>query len=59
MKLITVGSSSDIKLHIRRFLELNDYDLDMDTDDSERLFYEMVHIAYAVKVIIRFVCNMI
>ena len=41
MKLITVGSISDIKLHIQRFLELNGYNLEMDTDDSERLFFEI------------------
>lgn len=54
MKLITVGDNSEIRLHINRFLELNKYDEDMDEMESQRLFYEVVHLAYATKVLIRY-----
>lgn len=55
MKLITVGDRSEIRWYIDRFLELNQYDDELDETESERMFYEVIHLAYAIKVLIRLV----
>jgi hypothetical protein len=54
MNTILKGSDSEIQLLAERLLELNEYDiLNLEKSEIRRIFNEVYHLVYAIRILIR------
>ena len=53
LNLIITSSVAELSILIRRFIELNNHDVEL--HEGKRIFYETYHIAYAIQVALKYV----